>query len=61
MVYNIDKIKEREVKRMIWVTYEVYEYNEWETRMKSCTKSEYERMKNRKDIIIIRVEKVKII
>ena len=46
---------------MIWVTYEIYEYNEWETRMKSCTKSEYERMKNRNDIIIIRVEKVKII
>ena len=46
---------------MIWVTYEEFNGNEWETRLMSCTQSQYENLKRRNDVVIIFVEKIKII
>ena len=46
---------------MIWVTYEEFNGCNWETRMKSCTTHQYESLKRRSDIVIIKVERVNII
>lgn len=46
---------------MIWVTYEEFTGRDWDRRITSCTTSEYEALKRRNDVIIITVERVKII
>ena len=46
---------------MIWVTYEEYNGYSWEVRIASCTTSEYEALKRRHDVVIIKTEKINII
>lgn len=46
---------------MIWVTYEELIGREWNRRITSCTSSEYETLKRRNDIVIISVERIRII
>ena len=46
---------------MIWVTYEEFNGYDWEMKTTSCTSAQYENLERRNDVIIIRVERVKII
>lgn len=45
---------------MIWVTYEEFNGNNWEVRITSCTTSEYEALKKKYDVVIIKTEKINI-
>lgn len=46
---------------MTWVTYEEFNGYDWEIKTTSCTSCQVESLKARGDIIIIRIEKVRII
>ena len=63
LIYNCKrgKEKERKGKKMIWVTYEEFTGRDWDRRLTSCTSSEYEALKRRHDVVIISVERVRII
>ena len=46
---------------MFWITYEILNNNEWETRLESCTSTRYEELKKEKGIVITKIEKIKIV
>ena len=46
---------------MIWVAYEKLIGNKWELYLEPCTTSQYESLKKRVNVIIISVERIKIV
>ena len=60
LLYNHRKEKERRNK-MIWVTYEELIGNTWERNMEPCTTLQYENLKRRNDVVIITVERIRIV
>lgn len=46
---------------MIWVTYEELIGNTWERNMEPCTTLQYENLKRRSDVVIITVERIRIV
>lgn len=46
---------------MIWVTYEEFNGYDWEVRLASCNTYQYEKLKNRSGVVIIKIEKINII